>query len=213
MVFSLEPNMAIYTIYAYIGKHNTRIAVHTFNGEPLDYLDLKSSLLEAAKQIYFTQEHQTVTLISLERHLPGRYKRGTTSYRSSRIRYRRQPQFRAQLTYQHNTNTVKVEKAQFLTPEFYAYAPAYWDEAGRKWRIPRVVPSGFEASLHSPAIMFTNLNTQKTLMGSMTPQNLYGSMQERRHTAGSYAGTHKGIYMAANWVSVEEERQEKEAER
>ena len=98
--------MPIYTIYAKIIQHGKRkghkirnTAVHTVYNSPLDWSDLKSTLLDAARKIYFDHQQQLTSDISLEKHLAGRYKTGKTGYRVSRIHFRRQPEFNAKLSY------------------------------------------------------------------------------------------------------------------
>lgn len=208
--------MPIFTVYAKIlreGKHTHKFLktpVHTIFESPVDWQDLKTTMLDAARNIYRDHDHKTTSEITLERHLPGRYVRGMTSYRESRIRYKRQFEFKARITYLYRQDQVKIECAAF-GPLTWPFAEEYWTEKGKKWQIPRVVPAGFEASLQNPAIMFTDL-LMKTASYAAEPRNLYGSQQERRNQQGLYAATPRGLYAGRNYSTVEQDREEKENE-
>jgi hypothetical protein len=210
--------MPIYSIYAKIIRQGKRkrhkiqnTAVHTIYEAPIDYFDLKTILLDAARKIHYDYQQETAD-VSMQRHLPGRYIRGTTSYRESRIRFRRQDEFRARITYLKALDEVKIEKATFITPEFYNFKVDYDLERHKKWVLPKVVPAGFEAKLNNPdpTLLFTENLNMKTLNYMVEPKNRYGSMQQRRKETGSYAATARGAYAPRNWQTVEQDQQEKE---
>jgi hypothetical protein len=210
--------MPIYSIYAKIIKQGKKrghriqnTVVHTIYFSPIDWFDLKTTLLDAARKIYYDYQ-QEVSDISMQRHLPGRYIRGTTSYRESRIRFRRQDEFRARIIYLPRQDEVKIEKATFITPEFFNFKADYDQERHKKWVLPKVVPAGFEATLNSnnlDLLFVENLNI-KTINYSAEPKNLYGPMQERRHETGLYAGIVRGLYASRNIQTVEQDKSEKE---
>jgi hypothetical protein len=206
--------MPIYTVYAKIVKkgkrrgHKVRNApVHSIFEEIVDWADLKSVLLDAARAIHWEFE-QTVTEITLEKHLGGRYITKTTSYRQTKVHYRRQFDFKARLTYSKSQDSVKIESPVFGSPEFYQFKPDYEAETGKKWKIPKVVPSSFEALLHSdnPDALFVDMLTLKTVSYQAQPRNLYASTQEKQHTQGMYAGTPKGIYAGKEHGLAEQDR-------
>jgi hypothetical protein len=207
-----------YTVYAKIirkGKrktHRVRNApVYTYNDEIVSYADLKNVLLDAARQIHWNFE-QTVTEISLEKHLGGRYITKTTSYRTTKVHYRRQYEFSCRLTYSKNQDTIKIEQAVFGTPEFYEFKTDYDLETGKKWQIPKVVPAGFEALLHStnPDALFVDMLTIKNTSYMAQPRNLYASTQEKHHTQGLYAGVSHSSYAGREQALAQQDRQQKQ---
>jgi hypothetical protein len=211
--------MPIFTIYAKIIKQGKRrghkiqnTAVHTVYESPFSWADLKSILLDAARKIYFDY-HQEASDISMQRHLPGRYIRGTTSYRESRIRFRRQDEFRARLTMLIRLNEVKIEKATFITPEFYNFKSDYDTERHKKWQPQKVVPAGFEAQLNNPdpTLYFVENLNLKTLSYMAEPKNRYDSMQHKRKEIGSYASFVRGSYAPRNLNTVERDESEKQS--
>lgn len=106
---------------------------------------------------------------------------------------------------------VKVEKAQFLSPETWNMRDDYRAERGQKWQIPKVVPDGFEKALHNPAVLFKDLLDVKNLSYAAQPENMYGSSEEKRHQAGMYAGRVEGLY-AGSRQTHERDEHEKETE-
>jgi hypothetical protein len=210
--------MPRYTVYAKIirkGKkrtHRIRNApIYTYNGEIVSYTDLKSVLLDVARQIYWEFE-QTVSEVSVEKHLGGKYITKTTSYRTTKMHYRRQYEFRARLTYSKNQDTVKIEQASFITPEFYEFKTDHDLETGKKWQIPKVVPSSFEALLHStnPDALFVDMLTIKNTSYMAQPKNVYASTQEKHHTSGIYAGVCHSTYAGREQALAQQDKLQKQ---
>jgi len=210
--------MPVFTIYGKVLRNRKRghkvsyVAVSEFYEVLTDYEHLKSVLLDAAKRVYHEHEHQTVTEISIDRHLSGKYIQGMVSYRQSRIRYQRQPAFKATIIYNPKIDSVRVEKAQFLAPETWNMRDDYRREHGRKWVLPAVVPAGLEKSLNNPALLFVDLNPVKNLSYGAPPENSYGSSEEKHHQTGSYASIPQGMYAPSGWQTVETDKAEKETE-
>ena len=211
--------MPIYTVYARIiqrGKRKTHrvrnTAVYTFYSSPLDWSDLKSTLLDTARKIYYDHNQQLTSDISLEKHLAGRYKTGKTSYRVSRIHYRRQPEFNAKISYNHHQDIVKVENASFITPEFYQFKFDYDLERQKKFTMQKLVPADFEAGLLNNNLLWVENLTLKTPTYLQDPKDLYASHQAQRRSPGMYAGRNIGMYAPRNVQTLEVDRQEKEGQ-
>lgn len=210
--------MPKYTVYAKIirkGKrrtHRVRNApVYTYYDEIVSYADLKSVLLDAVRQIFWEFE-QSTSEVTVEKHLGGKYITKTTSYRTTKMHYRRQYEFRARLSYIKSQDTIKIEQASFATPEFYEFKADYDLETGKKWQIPKVVPSGFEALLHStnPDALFVDMLTQKTFNYQTQPLNQYASREEKHHTQGMYAGTPKSLYAGKDYKLPQQDKLQKQ---
>jgi hypothetical protein len=212
--------MPIYSVYDKIikigkkkGHKVQNTVIYTFYESPFSWSDLKDVLLIASRHAYFDYQ-QDINEISIQRHLPGRYLRGTTSYRESRIRYKRQDEFRAQITYLPLLNEVKIEKATFITPEFYNFKADYDSEKHTKWHPAKIVPAGFEAQLNNPdpALLYMqNLNI-KTTSYLVDPHNRYDTMQHKRKETGSYSGIARGSYAPRNYSTVERDASKKQGQ-
>lgn len=203
--------MPIFSVYAKIGKRNTRKVILTIFESPCDWSDLKETLHTAARHIWQNEE-QEITEVTLERHLPGRYIRGTTSYRESRIRFKREFEFKARLTYQPKTDKLKVECAVFAGPVVWDFREAYYTERGRKWKPTPLIPAGFIANLLNPETMYIDLLRMKTPTFAAQPKNMYASRQEKHHQQGMYAAASHGSYAARNATTVIQDKEEKENE-
>lgn len=210
--------MPKYTVYAKIirkGKrrtHRVRNApVYTYNDEIVSWSDLKTVLLDAARQIFWEFE-QSTTEVTVEKHLGGKYITKTTSYRTTKMHYRRQYEFKARLSYIKSQDTVKIEQASFATPEFYEFKADYDLETGKKWQIPKVVPSGFEALLHStnPDALFVDMLTIKNTSYMAQPRNVYASTQEKHHTQGLYAGVSHSTYAGKEQALAQQDKLQKQ---
>lgn len=210
--------MTIYTVYAKIIRRGRRkhriknVAVHTFYDVPVNYDDLKAELLTAAQNIQW-EYNQSVTEVTVEMHMAGRYKRAMTSYRQSRIRYGREPKMSARLNYTKMSDTVKVETASFYTPEFYMrFKNEYDREKRRKWQMPKPIPAGFEAMLFNPNMLFVDCLTVKTTTYGQKPKLSYEATERKRYTLSTYAGNYKGMYLGHRFSNVEKEEHEAQAE-
>jgi hypothetical protein len=208
--------MPIYTIYGKIKHHTkkrTRIRntpLHTVYDNIVDWADLKAVLLAAMRKAHYDHQQNQVE-ITIAKHLAGRYITGTTSYRESKIRYRRQPELAAKVEYLKDKDEIRIQKISF-GPTFYNFKPEYDLERGKKWELPKTVPAGFEASLHNPNLLFIDLLDLKTPTYATQPKNVYGSIQEKRKQQGIYAGHSQGSYAGARMATVEKDKQEKENE-
>ncbi len=204
-----------------IGTHNQKVvAVHEFWEDPISWSDLKDTLLTAAQYIFFNYDEQTVTMIFIQKHLSGKYRRITVpgTYRKGRIRIGVQNVFSARLTYSsfvRPVGEVKVDRATFLDPEwYYRYAEEYNESIGKKWKMKPAIDPGFEAMLHSNDIdsLFRDLLTLKYSSYEATPKNSYAPMQEQRHTGGMYAGIPKNLYAPRRQQTYLNDEQEEETE-
>jgi hypothetical protein len=118
-----------YSVYAYIlrpGKHlkhrGIRLVVFTYYERIVDYWDLKENvLLPAAKNIYHDPRwnHKTETVVAVEKHIRGKYRRGFAGHATDEIYYKREPSLKAKILYLPHSNEVKVERADFFAPEFW----------------------------------------------------------------------------------------------
>jgi hypothetical protein len=198
--------MPIFTVYGKInkkGKHTHRVvnkAIHTFHSMPIDWPDLKNELLTVARNTHFNCEQDQIE-ISFRHHLPGKFVTDTASYRTLRIRYTRDDEFRAVISYLKLTNEVKVEKAIFITPEFsFQFKESYNTEKHVKFVISRTVPIGFEAMLNNtdPILLFVDQLSTKTVSFLADSRGMYKPMQERRKERSSYQATPRGVYAPRN---------------
>jgi hypothetical protein len=210
--------MPNYTCYAPIKnrgrkKHQIRnTVIFTFHERIVDYLDLKNIYRDAARNAYNNHNQQTVTVISIEKHLGGKYIRGMTNYRESRIHFKRLPECKAKITYNPHADTIKVENAVFITPEFYEFKADYDRERGKKWTLKPVVEVGFQAKLLNPESIFTELLTVKNSIYDPMQQEIYGSSQERHEHFGSYTKIPQGMYGPANENTLERDSHERESQ-
>jgi hypothetical protein len=208
--------MPNYTCYAPIirtGKRKHKIrntVIHTFHDRPIDYWSLKDYLRDAARNGYENYNQQTVFFISVEKHLGGKYIRGMTNYRESRLHFKRLPEFKAKVTYNPHADTIKIENAVFITPEFYEFKPDYDRERGKKWSLKPVVEAGFQAKLLNPESIFTELLTIKNSIYDPIQQEIYSSHQEKHSSFGSYTKIPLGMYGPANENTLERDSHEKE---
>ena len=186
--------MPIYGVYAKIIRHGKRknkirnVSVLTFRNMPIDYWDLRQTLLDAAKRIYYDHQ-QTVTEIEIHKHLKGKYLMKNKDYRPKKLHYRRQLEMKARLTYSVLTNQLLVERVTFGTPDFYYKFKADYDQFERKkpWELPKIHPPHFEAAMLNQNMLSTNnLMVKTSNYGTMPPKDSYGSHQERTHKTTAY---------------------------
>ena len=210
--------MPIYTCYAPIKnrgrkKHQIRnTVIHTFFDRPFDFWDLKNYLRDAARSAFDNHNQQITTFISVEKHLGGRYIRGMTNYRESRIHFKRLPEFKAKITYNPNQDTIKIENAVFITPEFYEFKADYDRERGKKWVLKPVVEESFQAKLLNPDSIFTELLTVKNSIYDPMPNEIYESTQEKHSHFGSYTKIPLGMYGPAKENTLVRDSHEKESQ-
>jgi hypothetical protein len=210
--------MPIYTVYAKIirtgrKRHHVRnTVVLTFHERLVDWWDLKNRLRDAGRNIYCNHNQQTVTIITMEKHLGGRYIRAMKNYRETRTHYKRLREFQAKITYDPNPDTIKIESAVFVTPEFYQFKDDYDRERGKKWELKPLVEKGFEATLLNPQSINFNLLTVKNSIYDRPQQELYSSPQEQHHNFGSYTKISQGTYGPSNENTVERDSQERESQ-
>jgi hypothetical protein len=210
--------MPRFTIYAKLvrkGKKTHRIQnapIHQIDEQPIDYQDLKTTMLDTARKIWYEHDHQTTADVTLERHLSGKYIRAATGYRQTRIRYGRQVEFASRITYLNGQDQVKIEQPVFIQPWTWDLKAEFREETGKKWEIPKVTPTGFYATLQNPKIMWTQLLTLKTSSYMAVPKNLYGSREEKHHQQGPYAATPRGVYAARDTSTIERDKAERENE-
>lgn len=191
--------MPVFTVYTQVPKPKGRFkfvikTVHRVYEDIVSWQHLKSVLLQAMRNIYRDYDHQTEAVLTVVRHLPGKYKREWTSYRTSRTHLGLQPMFRACVLYLHNSDEIKVERAVFIDPSFLNFRVEYRREKGLKWKPPPLVPPGFYKMLHDPKSLTRDLNTVKSRSYAVSPQNIYASAAVQRHEASRYAGQRQGYY-------------------
>jgi hypothetical protein len=191
--------LPVYTVFGLLhrkGIHKIRNApLLTFYETPVDWSDLKSTLLEAGRKLYY--EHDQVTAeITIYRFLKKRYLR-PRGYQKSKTHYKKELEFTGRITYLRHQNAVRVETAYFVTPEFYEkFKDGYDYENSRKWQLPNPIPSGFEAQLHNPDLRFIEPLTLKTPSYAAQPRDCYMPWQQKAHAHGAYAGVYRGMYAA-----------------
>ena len=210
--------MPIYTVYAKItriGKHTHHVkntSVYQFYEQPLDLWDLINYLCEAARNIHYNFNQQVLSIVTIEKHLGGRYLTGMKNYRDSRTHFRRNPEFKARLRYNPNQDTVKVENAVFITPEFYAFKDDFDREKGLKRKLKPLIEAGFEATLHNPESIYFNLLPVKNTIYDTPPTEVYSAPQERQHAFGSYTQIPRGMYGPSNENTLERDKHGKESQ-
>jgi len=208
--------MPIFTVYAKLPRKTKSIyttqntPILTIYEAPLDYSDLKQTLLEAARTLHNDHESD-ITEVTLERHLPGKYIRATTSYRETRIRYKRQFEFKARITYLKSKDEIKINCVAF-GPLTWPFKEDYYQDANKKWKMPNVVPTGFEALLHNPSpdMLYQELTMIKTPTYMQQPKNLYGSRPQKTKQHSPYAATPMGMYAGRNYQTIEKDKQQKQ---
>lgn len=207
-----------YTIYAKIvrkgkRKHKVRNApVLSFQEKPIDYFDLKSTVLDGARNIY-REHNQTISIISIDKHLGGKYIRATTNYREARIHYNRQPEMKAKIQYNSRQDSVKILSAVFITPDFYEFKADFDREKGKKWKLKPLVEKGFEATLLNPESATFNLLTVKNVVYDPKATEVYASHQERQHTHMNYDRAPQGVYGIFSEITLERDKAERESSR
>ncbi len=208
--------MPIYTAYTKIkklGRHKHKVrntAVLTFHTTPIDWYDLKNTIRDAARNIYNNFNQQTISQISIERHLSGRSIRAMQNYRDSKIRFKRQPEFKAKISYNPKKDEVKIESAIFITPQFYQFKADYDLERGKKWALKPLVEKEFQKRLLDPQSIRLNLFTAKNSVYDTPPTNIYEAPQTKHDQMGSYSRPIEGSYGLSEEVTVEIDESERE---
>jgi hypothetical protein len=210
--------MPEFTIYAKVLRTAKRrahkianIAVIRLHDYPLSWYDLKDTLADTGKTIYYDYNKQIESEISIDRHLAGRYKMGMINYRDSRIRTNRIPEFKAKIIYNPRLESIKLKAIAFITPEFYEkYKTDYDLDIKKKWVPKPVVPVGFEAQIMNPdAINWALPVSQAPNYADPITIGVYGTSGERHHESGPYEAIPHGIYGSVFDGTVEHDQAER----
>jgi len=192
-------------------KHRYRnTAVYTFYEKPVDWWDLKKTFRDIARAIYDHHEQQTLSIITIYKHLAGKGIRKIVNYKETKLHYRRQPELDARIKYKPLTDEVKVETVNFYTPEFYDFKADYRRERKEKWALKPVIEKGFEATLLNPEAAFMNLLNVKNSIYDRPINDGYLPPQEKQHTMGSYAKRIEGMYGANEDNTLDRDRDQRE---
>jgi hypothetical protein len=187
--------MPQFTVYADIerkGKRRHRymkVAVHEFSETPISLSQLQDEFWQAAKNVYEQYEQPEVTL-EIFRHLTGKYIMRMTSYRQSKVRYNREPQAFAKVTYNPKDDTAKIQNIIFESPAFFESFKFEADvqrEGGIKCELKEIVPDSYETMLHNPDSIYFNLLMVKShSYGNTPPIGDYGQSETSHHVFGAY---------------------------
>jgi hypothetical protein len=207
--------MPVFTVFALLyrkGRHVHKIRntpLLTFYETPADWSDLKSTLLEAARKLYYEHD-ETKAEITISKFLKKRYLR-PLGYQKSKIHYNKELCFAGRITFLRYQNAVKVEGAYFATPEFYEkFKDGYDMENHKKWRPPPSISLGFEGALRNPDLRFLEPLTLKTPSYAGVPRDSYMPWQQKAHTHGAYAGIYRGMYAARKQRIADQDQYEED---
>ena len=137
------PSMTFYWIKIESKSHHfRRIALHTLDEYPTDWVHLKMMLEELMDTLYIEYDfdsNREEALISLEKHLPGRSFR-STRIPFSKIPYQREYEAIFKLKYNPRIRQITLEDAQFSHTMFYMREDYWRLERDIQWRSPPLIP-------------------------------------------------------------------------
>jgi hypothetical protein len=107
--------MAILSFYFYKGLKHNRIAIQTIYFWPTDWGHLRTLLVEVATKIWHEHHENQNMIVSLERHLPGKYSVlwAKNGYNTSHVRIRRSIEFSCILNYNPLNRKLSVKAGAF----------------------------------------------------------------------------------------------------
>jgi len=171
----MSEQKVLLTFYALAFPRGTRIPVGSLDRLPTDWIEVKTALTEAMRQLYIERK-QNRAIVFLERHLPGKFAMKTApgTYIEQKMRYKRQPEavFRAE----YNPLLGSLEKVQAaFSEELLEVASGYWDmERKIRWRTPPIIPRDHKSFLEDPKQILKEPSATRYADYSRTPKNLYG---------------------------------------
>jgi len=160
---------------------------------PTDWIELKIMLEELMWQVYMEHGHGTEAIITLERHVRGRFTvRRSRRYGFERIPTKREDMGWFRLEFNPKTREITVKEASFgynlshLREDFYLY------ERDRQYRLPPLIPRE-HMNLNDPRSFLMEPSALRYTDYGRKPNSLYARELERHKRMG-YMRTAKLSY-------------------
>ena len=145
-----------------------------------DIIEDRANALAASHdspKVYIDYKQQT-TIMTLELHLGGKYIMRFEGYTPHKVHVKREPEFRARISWNPKTREAIVDQAVF-GPDLYFLAPDYYAERGIRWRVPPVVPKQQFATGDAKALLMEPSGL-RYVDYHREPGNLYGRGAEKQ---------------------------------
>jgi hypothetical protein len=200
--------MVILSFYYYKGIRHKRVAIQTIHNWPNDWGNLRDLLIEVAIKIWNEHSENQNLIISLERHLPGKYtvKWKKNGYDTDHIRFRRSCEFTCKITFNPLNRKLKVAGPSFgphlLNSCLYDYRTL---ERQHPPRVPLVLPKPSERETGDLRLLLVQPSNGPHANYDRTPTPNYGdsNLQARHH---SYQKTGTISYLPKDLRIIEEGR-------
>jgi hypothetical protein len=197
----------ILSFYFYKGLKHKRIAIQTIHSWPTDWINLKGLLNEVAIKIWHEHNESQNLIVSLERHLPGKYtvKWKKSGYNTDKIPFRRSCEFSCKISFNPLNRKLRVREASFgphLMSCLYDYRSI---ERELPPRVPPVLPKESERATGDLRLLLVQPSNSFHADYSRRENLIYGEPNlQAGHT--SYQKTDARSYLPKDLPIVEEGR-------
>ena len=185
--------LSFYLVEIKLGEPWRRTWLCSIDHVPTDWIELKMMLEELMWQVYIEHGHRTEAIITLERHVRGRFTvRRSRRYTFERIPTKREDMGWFRLEFNPKTREITVKEASFgynlshLREDFYLY------ERDRQYRLPPLIPRE-HMNLNDPRSFLMEPSALRYTDYGRKPNSLYARELERHKRMG-YMRTAKLSY-------------------
>jgi len=168
--------------------------LHSIDHVPTDWIELKMMLEEIMWQVY-VEHRRTEAIITLERHMRGRYTvRRSSRYGLERIPTKREGSGWFRVEFNPKTRGITVKEANFGYDLSHLREDFYFFERGRQYQLPPLIPKE-HMNLNDPRSFLMEPSALRYTDYSRSPNLQYAHDLERRlKRPGGYARTAKLSY-------------------
>jgi len=185
--------LSFYLVEIRPGEPWRRTWLSSIDHVPTDWIELRMMLEELMWQVYVEHGHKTEAIITLERHVRGRFVLARTQkYGMKRVPTKREDMDWFRLKFEPKTRKITVKEASFgyhlnhLREDFQFY------ERGRQYRLPPLIPKE-HMNLNDPRSFLMEPSALRYTDYSRQPNPLYAHELEHHKRMG-YMRTAKLSY-------------------
>lgn len=133
-------NLSFYLLDVAWGRQK-RVWLQSVDHEPTDWFELRRMIEEVMRKVHMERGDKEVTILTLERHLPGRsFSAVGSHYRQFKVPFRREYEAIFKIEYNEKTGELTLKDSQF-GPSLSQLRTDYWRmEKGIQWRSPPAIP-------------------------------------------------------------------------
>jgi len=185
--------LSFYLVEIKPGEPWRRTWLSSIEHVPTDWIELRLMLEELMWQVYMEHGRKTEAIITVERHMKGRFKVAQTQkYGMKRVPTKREDEGWFRLEYKPETREITVKEASFGYHLRHLREDYLFYERDRQYKIPPLIPRE-HMNLNDPQSFLMEPSALRYTDYSRKPNPMYASEMEH-HKQFSYSRKAKQSY-------------------